>query len=64
MMTDVSSNKRKNSFDDTAARQHKKVHLDDPRKIGIHDLHLDVGEKYLFCRTRKASLVSQESLPL
>lgn len=54
MMTDVSSNKRKNSFDDTAARQHKKVHLDDPRKIGIHDLHLDVGEKYLFCRTPRS----------
>ncbi|KAI8623692.1 Rox3-domain-containing protein [Xylariaceae sp. FL1651] len=50
-MTDVSSNKRKYSFDDTGAREHKKVHVDDPRKIGIQDLHLDVGQKYLLCRT-------------
>ncbi|KAJ8119981.1 hypothetical protein O1611_g10484 [Lasiodiplodia mahajangana] len=50
-MTDVSSNKRKSSFDDTGAHEHKKVHLDDPRKIGIHDLHLDLGEKYLLCKT-------------
>ncbi|KAI0454563.1 Rox3-domain-containing protein [Xylaria acuta] len=50
-MTDVSSNKRKYSFDETGAHAHKKVHLDDPRKIGIQDLHLDVGEKYLLCRT-------------
>ncbi|KAI1746290.1 Rox3-domain-containing protein [Xylaria scruposa] len=50
-MTDVSSNKRKYSFDETGAHVHKKVHLDDPRKIGIQDLHLDVGEKYLLCRT-------------
>ncbi|KAI3339872.1 Rox3-domain-containing protein [Ustulina deusta] len=49
-MMDVSSNKRKYSFDDTA-HEHKKVHLEDPRKIGIQDLHLDVGEKYLLCRT-------------
>ncbi|GAP84004.2 putative mediator of RNA polymerase II transcription subunit 19 [Rosellinia necatrix] len=50
-MTDVSSNKRKYSFDDAGVHGHKKVHLDDPRKIGIQDLHLDVGEKYLLCRT-------------
>ncbi|KAI1327967.1 Rox3-domain-containing protein [Xylariaceae sp. FL0255] len=50
-MTDVSSNKRKNSFGDAGAREHKKVHLEDPRKIGIQDLHLDVGEKLLLCRT-------------
>ncbi|KAI1171474.1 mediator of RNA polymerase II transcription subunit 19 [Nemania sp. FL0916] len=54
-MTDVSSNKRKNSFDDTWAHGRKKVHLEEPRaedlrKIGIHDLHLDVGPKYLLCR--------------
>lgn len=49
-MMGVSSNKRKNSFDDTGAREHKKVHLDDPRKIGIQDLHLEVGEKYLLCK--------------
>ncbi|KAI2643623.1 Rox3-domain-containing protein [Xylaria nigripes] len=45
------SNKRKCSFDDTRAHMHKKVHLDDPRKINIQDLHLDVGPKYLLCRT-------------
>ncbi|KAI0405242.1 Rox3-domain-containing protein [Xylaria palmicola] len=50
-MTDLSSNKRKCSFDDTRSQAHKKVHLDDPRKIGIQDLHLDVGEKYLLCKT-------------
>ncbi|KAI1822914.1 Rox3-domain-containing protein [Xylaria intraflava] len=49
-MTDV-SNKRKCSFGDSGAHSHKKVHLDDPRKITIHDLHLDVGQKYLLCRT-------------
>lgn len=61
-MTDVSLNKRKYSFDDSGVHEHKKVHLEDPRKIGIQDLHLDVGEKYLLCRTRKAPLMSQESL--
>ncbi|KAJ2978802.1 hypothetical protein NUW58_g7380 [Xylaria curta] len=50
-MIDMSSNKRKCSFDDTGAHAHKKVHLDDPRKISIQDLHLDVGEKYLVCKT-------------
>ncbi|KAI1121941.1 Rox3-domain-containing protein [Nemania abortiva] len=50
-MMDVPSNKRKNSFDDSGTHEHKKVHLDDPRKIGIHDLHLDLGEKYLLCKT-------------
>ncbi|KAI0391270.1 Rox3-domain-containing protein [Xylariaceae sp. FL0594] len=50
-MTDVHSNKRKCAFDDTGLPEHKKVHLDDPRKIGIQDLHMDVGEKYLLCRT-------------
>lgn len=50
-MMSISSNKRKFSFDDTGAHGHKKVHLDDPRKISIQDLHLDVGEKYLLCRT-------------
>ncbi|KAI1308903.1 Rox3-domain-containing protein [Xylaria venustula] len=49
-MMDVSSNKRKYSFDETGMHEHKKVHLEDPRKIGIQDLHLDVGEKYLLCR--------------
>ncbi|GAW17355.1 hypothetical protein ANO14919_068120 [Xylariales sp. No.14919] len=50
-MMDVSLNKRKYSFDENGAHEHKKVHLEDPRKIGIQDLHLEVGEKYLLCRT-------------
>ncbi|KAI0533052.1 Rox3-domain-containing protein [Xylaria digitata] len=51
VMMDVPLNKRKYSFDDNGTRGHKKVHIEDPRKIGISDLHLDVGEKYLLCRT-------------
>ncbi|KAI0140567.1 Rox3-domain-containing protein [Xylariaceae sp. FL1272] len=50
-MTDVSSSKRKNSFDDAGGHEHKKALHEDPRKIGIQDLHLDVGEKLLLCRT-------------
>jgi hypothetical protein len=63
IMTDVPSNKRKYSFDDAGSREHKKVHLDDPRKISIQDLHLNVGEKYLLCRTRKAPLMFLEFPP-
>ncbi|KAK5630951.1 hypothetical protein RRF57_006666 [Xylaria bambusicola] len=50
-MMDVSSNKRKYSFDETGIHERKKVHVEDPRIIGIQDLHLDVGDKYLLCRT-------------
>ncbi|KAI0525540.1 Rox3-domain-containing protein [Xylaria bambusicola] len=50
-MMDVSSNKRKYSFDEIGTHERKKVHVEDPRIIGIQDLHLDVGEKYLLCRT-------------
>jgi hypothetical protein len=57
-MTDGDSphNKRKRSADDVGDREHKKVHLEDPRRLGIENLHLDVGEKYLLCRTRKTPL--------
>lgn len=47
------SNKRKRDVDDTGDREQKKVHVED-RILGIRDLHLDVGKKYLLCRTRKA----------
>lgn len=53
MMEDF-PNKRKRSFEDFGDQEKKKVHLEDPRKLGIENLHLDVGEKYLLCRTRKA----------
>lgn len=46
-------NKRKRSIDDSGDREHKKTYIEDSR-IGIEDLHLDVGQKYLLCQTRKA----------
>lgn len=51
MMGD-SPHKRKRSVDDTGHREHKKVHLEES-KLGIEDLHLDVGKKYLLCQARK-----------
>lgn len=58
-MVDADSpNKRKRLADDTGDQEQKKVHLEDPRRLGIQDLHLDVGPKYLLLRTRKASLYS------
>ncbi|KAI1391067.1 Rox3-domain-containing protein [Hypoxylon trugodes] len=52
-MADAYSTKRKYPFDDGSDHEHKKVHLED-RRVGIENLHLDVGEKYLLCSTRKA----------
>lgn len=48
------SHKRKRDVDDHGDREQKKVHVE---AIGpsIEDLHLDVGKKYLLCRTRKNS---------
>jgi hypothetical protein len=51
-MGDDSPHKRKRDVDDMGSRAQKKVHVED-RNLGIDDLHLDVGEKYLLCRTRK-----------
>ncbi|KAL2157218.1 hypothetical protein VTH06DRAFT_6354 [Thermothelomyces fergusii] len=45
-----SPHKRKRDTDDMSDRAQKKVHVED-RNLGIDDLHLDVGEKYLLCRT-------------
>ncbi len=53
IMGEDSPHKRKRAADDTGYRAQKKVHVED-RNFGIDDLHLDVGEKYLLCRTRKA----------
>jgi len=47
---DESSNKRKRDLEDHGDRDQKKVHVEDDR-LTIDDLHLDVGEKYLLCRT-------------
>ncbi|TVY85273.1 Mediator of RNA polymerase II transcription subunit [Lachnellula suecica] len=49
-MHDESSNKRKRDVEDHGDREQKKVHVEDSR-LSIDDLHLDVGEKYLLCRT-------------
>ncbi|CAG8962223.1 hypothetical protein HYFRA_00005276 [Hymenoscyphus fraxineus] len=46
-----SSNKRKRAAEDNGDRDQKKVHIEDTSKLRIEDLHLDVGEKYLLCRT-------------
>lgn len=54
-LTDESPHKRKRALDDVGDRDQKKMHLED-RKLGIEDLHLDVGEKYLLCQTRKTAL--------
>lgn len=46
------SHKRKRSLGDHGDQDQKKVHVEDSR-LSIDDLHLDVGPKYLLCRTRK-----------
>jgi hypothetical protein len=51
--SEESSNKRKREVEDNGDQEQKKVHVED-RRLGIEDLHLDVGKKYLLCRTRKA----------
>jgi hypothetical protein len=56
-----SPNKRKRDVGDHGDREQKKVHVEDSR-ISIEDLHLDVGEKYLLCRTRKAPFFSKNPL--
>ncbi|POR39572.1 Mediator of RNA polymerase II transcription subunit 19 [Tolypocladium paradoxum] len=50
LMADESPHKRKRPLDDVGDRDQKKMHLED-RKLGIEDLHLDVGDKYLLCQT-------------
>lgn len=49
-MADVYSTKRKYPFDDAGSHEQKKVHLEN-RRVGIENLHLDVGEKYLLRST-------------
>ncbi|KAK0720449.1 Rox3 mediator complex subunit-domain-containing protein [Lasiosphaeris hirsuta] len=50
VMGDDSPHKRKRTTDDLGEREQKKVQIED-RRLGIENLHLDVGEKYLLCRT-------------
>lgn len=52
---DENLNKRKRDVEDGGDRDQKKVHLEDSR-LSIEDLHVDVGKKYLLCRTRKTPL--------
>ena len=54
-------NKRKRDVEDDGDREQKKVHVEDSR-ISIEDLHLDVGKKYLLCRTRKTPFFLKDQL--
>ena len=59
-MTDAYPTKRKYPFDDAGDHEQKKVYLEN-RRVGIENLHLDVGEKYLLRSTRKAPFKSHTS---
>jgi hypothetical protein len=60
---DENLNKRKRDIEDNGDREQKKVHVEDGR-LSIEDLHIDVGEKYLLCKTRKTPfLLDQPALP-
>jgi hypothetical protein len=64
MADDASPNKRKRTAEDVGDReQHKKPHLEDS-KLGINDLHYDVGIKYLLCQSRKAPFFCPPHLTL
>lgn len=59
MSSSPDSSKRKRPSDDAdSPGLRKKVHVED-RELGIEDLHLDVGEKYRLCKTRKAPILFQ-----
>jgi hypothetical protein len=58
VMGEDSPQKRKRPLEDLGDREQKKVHIED-RRLGIENLHLDVGEKYLLCRTRKTPFSPQ-----
>lgn len=50
--SDEASNKRKRDVEDHGDRDQKKIHVEGSRP-NIADLHMEVGEKYLLCSTRK-----------
>ncbi|EHA51535.1 hypothetical protein MCOR27_004226 [Pyricularia oryzae] len=54
IMGDDTPQKRKRALEDGGDRDHKKAHIED-RRLGIENLHMDVGEKYLLCRTQHVS---------
>ena len=59
---DDTSLKRKRESDDQGDQEQKKVHVEEPESLHsltLNDLHLDVGEKYYLCKTRKTSRFSQ-----
>lgn len=45
---ELTPNKRKRLMEDLGDQATKKIHFDTP-PLGIEDIHLDVGEKYLLC---------------
>ncbi|KAK6066854.1 Rox3 mediator complex subunit [Seiridium cupressi] len=61
-MTDADSpNKRKRLAEDSGDHEQKKVHIEDPRRLGIENLHLDVGPKYLLLRTPHSASFARTS---
>jgi len=58
-MGEDSPQKRKRSIADDGDREQKKAHLEQ-NSLGIEDLHQDVGEKFLLCKTRKAPFILQD----
>ena len=59
IVIDETSNKRKRDVEDLGDRDLKKVHVENSR-LSIEDLHIDVGKKYLLCRTRKTPFSPQD----
>lgn len=58
VMTEDSPQKRKRPLEDVGDQEQKKVHLEES-SMDIENLHLDVGHKYLVCKTRKAPFHSR-----
>lgn len=56
---DEITNKRKREVEDNGDQGQKKVHIEDSR-LSIEDLHIDVGEKYLLCKTRKTPFLQDQ----
>ncbi|KAG5926649.1 hypothetical protein E4U53_003037 [Claviceps sorghi] len=59
-MSDESPFKRKRLLDDIGDRHHKKAHREGAA-LGIEDLHLDVGEKYLLLQNPPGGQTQQPS---
>ena len=61
MIIDEITNKRKREVEDNGDRDQKKVHVEDS-SLSIEDLHVDVGEKYLLCKTRKTPFLQDQPI--